>query len=162
MAIYEIVLIAIASLGLGLVAGYFFGKHGTKQARQAEELQQQLAANEKALADYKEEVMDHFQESAELVSNLTEAYRHVHNHIAEGASKLTTATLEGPILKNLPDKETLEAIMPAPMHAESISAPLDYAPKTGTSKPGMLDDAYGIEPVTDEVILAPDEVSKAS
>lgn len=144
MAVLEVLIIAIVCLIAGVGAGVFFGRKGSQQARQNEALQEQLAANEQALKAYKDEVMDHFQESAELINNLTEAYRHVHNHLAEGASRLTPSTLEGPILKSLPDQEAIDAISPSPAQGD-ISAPLDYAPKGVSSKPGMLDESYGLD-----------------
>lgn len=144
MAVLEVSIIAIVCLLAGIGAGFFFGRRGNQQVKQNEALQEQLAANEQTLKEYKDEVMDHFEESAELINNLTEAYRNVHNHLAEGANRLTPSTLEGPILKNLPDQDTLDAISPSPVQGD-ISAPLDYAPKSPSdSGPGMLDESYGL------------------
>lgn len=144
MAIIEVVIIALICLLAGAAAGYFFGRHGTEQARQNEDLKADLAASEDRLKEYQQQVNDHFQHSAELINELTESYRLVHNHIAEGASQLTPATLEGPILKTLPEKEELDAISSSPISGD-ISAPLDYAPKSANPGPGMLDESYGLD-----------------
>ena len=152
MAVLEVLIIAIVCLVVGVAGGVLFARKSSQQAKQNDALQEQLAANEQALKEYKDEVMDHFQESAELINNLTEAYRHVHNHLAEGANRLTPSTLEGPILKNLPDQDAIDAISPAPLQ-DDISAPLDYAPKSpSNSGPGMLDESYGLDKEEDPTI----------
>jgi len=150
MATVEVVIIALTCAAAGFAIGFLFARNGTEQAKQNANLQADLAASQEALKDYQQKVTSHFQESATLINELTQTYRDVHNHLAKGASDLTPATLENPILKTLPEQEEIDAISSAPISAD-IAAPLDYAPKSAAGGPGMLDEAYGLDKNEDEI-----------
>ncbi len=145
MVLINTIIIALISCTIGAVLGFIYGNRGTQSAKRNNELQEQFQATEQELKQYRLEVTEHFKETSQLVDNLTEAYREVHNHMADAASKLTPTSLEEPLLKNFPAKEEIEAISQAPI-ANDIQAPLDYAPKTSSSaRVGMLDETYGLD-----------------
>lgn len=144
MSLLATILIGAVTAIIGGVIGFVYASRGTNQAKRTNELQERFDSTERELKQYRQEVTEHFKETARVVGNLTEAYRDVHNHLAIGASRLTPATLDEPLLKTLPDQEELDAISKAPM-PEGIQAPLDYAPKTSDNRVGMLDESYGLD-----------------
>lgn len=149
MNLVSLILIAVVAAIAGALVGFIYATRGTNNAKRNAELQEKFSSTERELKQYRQEVSRHFQETAQLVDNLTEAYRAVHNHLAISASELTPATLEGPLLKTLPDKEELDALSTAPI-PKNMQAPLDYAPKSAAAnRVGMLDETYGLDEDTD-------------
>jgi hypothetical protein len=86
-------------------------------------------------------VVEHFTETAKLLNNLTESYRDVHNHLAQGAATLCQG--EGPIsLERLESRRDLTEI---PANLAHIQPPLDYAPKNSPDEKGMLNEEFGLD-----------------
>jgi len=78
----SILLLVIVSI----LSGYFLAVWRMRRisgGKTAAELQQELD-------DYRNEVSEHFAESAELLGRMTEQYREVYSHIARGSHKLGT------------------------------------------------------------------------
>lgn len=80
---------------LGGVGFYLYARRRWADAVRAEELQQQLDS-------YKQDVSDHFVETAELVNNLTRSYKAVFDHLEHGAYRLVD---EETLRKQLGDVE---------------------------------------------------------
>ena len=100
----------------------------------------------KALRDYKSQVTAHFKGTAERVNRLTEDYRELHQHLAEGALGLCEPRQPGdepPLLTSLggPGYRSAASVPP------SVNPPLDYAPRGSTQQPGMLNEEYDLERV---------------
>jgi len=76
--------IFIAAL-LGLVLGALIAQWFNKSDEEAKE---KLIALEKEFDAYREEVSDHFVETAAMVNQLTSSYKNVYDHLEKGAYKL--------------------------------------------------------------------------
>src|SRR5690625_7534129 len=88
---------------------------------------------------YRDQVSAHFQRTAELVNELTSNYRAVHNHLAQGARDLCPEA--GDALAHLPAPRPELGTDPSSL---PLVPPRDYAPRD-RSRPGALDEAYGLE-----------------
>ncbi|MEM6580311.1 MAG: DUF1043 family protein [Pseudomonadota bacterium] len=139
----QAVLIALGAalfiIGLGL--GALLGRRSApavRRQREAERKLDQILQEKKA---YEDEVVEHFSETANLLNNLTESYRGVHNHLATGAANLCHG--KGPVsmerLEDGPDSAEI------PAHLADIRPPLDYAPKTSPEEKGMLNEEFGMD-----------------
>jgi uncharacterized membrane-anchored protein YhcB (DUF1043 family) len=94
--------------------------------------------------NYKSSVHTHFNSSAQLLGKLTESYRDVFVHMAEGARTLcpdyisSQMTLTGDTKALLGQADASNNVPLAP--------PLDYAARTEpTKKSGSLDEDYGFD-----------------
>jgi uncharacterized membrane-anchored protein YhcB (DUF1043 family) len=86
-------------------------------------------------AHYRNQVTEHFSQSADLLARLAENYRDVHNHLARGAQTLCEPN-------ELSALEPLgEPSRPAP-RPTLIEQPRDYAPRSGT---GTLAEDFGLD-----------------
>lgn len=82
--------ILLASAGafmVGLAGGFLWG-HGRTSNKQVTQLRAQLDAAQQELSEYRDRVVDHFKVTGDLVNHLTESYRSVYRHLAEGARDL--------------------------------------------------------------------------
>ena len=115
--------------------------------RQHTKLREELDAAKAALDHHREEVDQHFLRTAELVNAMTQSYRQVHEHLADGARKLCSE--EGRRLARAKSMEPL----PGPAHGESapMQPPLDYAP----SHKGTLSEDFGLAKEPEGVPFSP-------
>ena len=95
---------------LGVAAGFTVGviigfRYLSNKPRLAE-LEQQIEAAKAEQADYKQQVTTHFAKTAELFQNMTDSYRNVYQHLAEGSNQLCSDIPQAPQL-DLPDSATL-------------------------------------------------------
>jgi uncharacterized protein len=90
-----------------------------------------------ALTRYREDVDAHFLRTADLVNNLSHAYRAVHEQLAEGARQLCSDQARRIAMAKtfdlLPDNDD--------QIGEEVTPPLDYAP----SHKGTLSEDYGLK-----------------
>lgn len=169
-------IISILTLVTGGVIGYFAGRFGTSATKQRD-LNLQLEDSQRQLDAYKQQVNQHFERTAELVNDMTESYKAVHQHLATGSEALCdadTSKLEAaPIKPGIAD-QTEKAPAPAPeqpapateqsaavnadadakeapaAETENIPAPpLDYAPKTPDQE-GTLSENFGVKKEAEE------------
>ena len=80
--------VAVGAAVLGVIIGYLASKKMGASLKAQALLQQQIEALQNQQQNYRSEVSDHFAETAQLFNQLTNSYRNVHNHLAEGAQKL--------------------------------------------------------------------------
>lgn len=120
-----------------LLAGVVIGAIGLYSARSrflGGELEQRLQELESEYKNYQRDVAEHFAHSAQLVNNLTQSYREVHEHLANGALRLATPVIS---------KQLLEAGQgiegQANLREQPVEPPRDWAPTKGT-----LSDDYGL------------------
>lgn len=132
---------AIAGLVAGLGLGALLGRRSSPQGQKYREVERKLdqVLQEKKL--YEDEVVEHFSETARKLNNLTESYREVHNHLANGATELCQG--KGPVVLDKLQNNSDPAEIPADMAA--IHPPLDYAPKTSPDEKGMLNEEFGLD-----------------
>lgn len=132
--------VGLSCLVVGGLLGYFLlgrlkpGQQSrTAIERQFRDIQQQQQ-------DYQHQVNQHFDRTAELLNELAESYRSVHNHIAEGAKTLHSSGISP--LQPLPEGRPV--LDTRPTHATPSEPPLDYAPRQPGSR-GLLHEEFGLE-----------------
>lgn len=131
---------AVAAI-LGTILGWMAGRNTSAAAQKCRELTDKLEQLVQEKKSYEDEVVEHFTETAALLNNLTESYREVHNHLANGAASLCQG--KGPVsmerLRN--DRDPAEI----PDNLVTPRPPLDYAPKHSPNEKGMLNEEFGLE-----------------
>ncbi len=147
-----------AMLVVGLVIGLLFGRRSSPAAQKYREVERKLDQVLQDKKAYEDEVVEHFSDTAKLLNNLTESYRDVHNHLAQGATGLCKGA--GPIAMDRLEDSAASAEIPA--HLADIQPPLDYAPKSDPDEKGMLNEEFGLERRPGSEAPAPAEAEKAS
>lgn len=104
-------------------------------------LEQRLHHAETSLQSYQRDVAEHFAQTSELVNNLTQSYREVHEHLASGALKLATPAISRQILDSA--NSGLGGGTKPYITGQQIEPPRDWAPKAPGSK-GALSEDYGL------------------
>lgn len=147
-----LIVIAIVTFGAGLILGMLINSKRNASKQSQQQLEAHLSELQQQQETYQSEVTSHFTQTAELLDQLTNSYRDVHNHLAKGAEILASSSA-GDALKALPDDDQNNQEN-APV-AEQLNPPLDYAPKTQNEE-GMLSESFGLkdpkqkDPATEE------------
>lgn len=139
----ELLLAGTVTLLLGAVLGWVLAKLLDREQRSGRDAERRLEQANANLASYRREVSNHYVKTAQLVDELTESYRQLHNHLAHGSATLLDVRGR-PLMKTIPSREQIEAIS-QPAAPILVSPPLDYAPKSTPQEKGMLDEAFGLE-----------------
>lgn len=130
----------LMTFGAGLASGGLLLYFLLPARRQYGKLIRERDEARKALLDYRQQVDHHFLRTAELVNNMTESYRKVHEHLSEGAQDLCSESgrrlAAQASLDALPGKRDAGTETP-----EDLEPPLDYAP----SAKGTLSEDYGLK-----------------
>jgi len=126
---------------LGLLVGWATGRRTSAEAKKYRDIALKLDQVMQDKKAYEDNVVEHFTETAKLLNNLTESYREVHNHLAQGAASLCQG--QGPV--SLERLETRHDPAEIPAHLARIQPPLDYAPKHSLDEKGMLNEEFGLE-----------------
>lgn len=120
-----------------LLGGVALGAIGLYSARSrflGGELEQRLRELEAEYKNYQRDVAEHFAHSTQLVNNMTQSYREIHEHLANGALRLATPVISKQLL------EAGEGIDgKASLREQPIQPPRDWAPSKGT-----LSEDYGL------------------
>ncbi|TDG14757.1 DUF1043 family protein [Seongchinamella unica] len=132
---------AIAGLVAGLGLGTLLGRRSSPAGQKYREVERKLDQVLQDKKRYEDEVVEHFTETARKLNNLTESYREVHNHLANGAAELCHGN--GPVVLDKLQNPTDPAEIPADLAV--IQPPLDYAPKTSPDEKGMLNEEFGLD-----------------
>lgn len=101
----------LLTFGLGLAIGVLLGRPLFSGNTRIRQLEQQLESSKSEQTDYQEQISNHFGRTAELVNNLTSAYKDVHEHLSVGAQQLGS--------KQLPANETLPNLTVEPAQLET-------------------------------------------
>ncbi|MFT7387928.1 MAG: uncharacterized membrane-anchored protein YhcB (DUF1043 family) [Candidatus Endobugula sp.] len=107
-------------------------------------LEARLQETEDKLSSYQGEVTDHFSQTAQLVNNLTQNYKEVHEHLAGSALKLANVDISRQLLSNSVDGEENASLDNS---GETFQPPKDWAPGTGA-----LSESYELEEAADASI----------
>ncbi|MDO6564047.1 YhcB family protein [Amphritea sp. 1_MG-2023] len=159
MAENSVWIIGIVTLLAGALIGYLLGRSGDSSSQK--KLTSQLNDAQRDLNEYKEKVNGHFEKTAELVNGLTESYKQVHQHLAQGSEMLCmgehspeklNSDVQARIAESASAAETSTAAEQSPITDEPATAaepdvvepPRDYAPKEPDEE-GMLSDKYGLK-----------------
>lgn len=105
------------------------------------DLEQRLHEAESSLQGYQRDVAEHFTQTSQLVNNLTQAYREVHEHLANGALKLATPAISRQIIDSA--NANLGGDTKAYINEQRIEPPRDWAPKAPGAK-GTLSEDYDL------------------
>lgn len=136
-----LLVIAFFSLIIGGTLGAFI-LYSLRGRILAQELELRANAAETELSSYQRDVAAHFAETSELINEMTQAYKNVHEHLATGALKLATPAISRQII----DSANLSGASISHSNYASngaIEPPRDWAPKTPGSK-GALSADYGL------------------
>lgn len=104
-------------------------------------LEESLSSSRKELDQYQREVAQHFADTAKLVQNLTQGYKEVHDHLANGALQLTNSEITQQILEA--GDKSLGIDSPESLNEQHVEAPRDWAPKV-PGQTGTLSEEYGL------------------
>lgn len=137
----------ICALG-GAVAGVLLNRTLQPQQQQNRELEQRLQQAEQKLNDYQSEVTEHFAQTSQLVNNLTQSYKDVHEHLANSALKLTSADISRQMLEAGDGKLLAEGDIE--LSEENVQPPRDWAPKA-VGETGALSEEYGLREEREEL-----------
>lgn len=145
----------VLSLITGIVIGIVIIKFTHDDKKRIAVLEKQLHAAQKEIADYQEKVTQHFIHTAQLVNQLTDSYKAVHEHLAEGAQELSTgdpklyllqSTVIGHTTENTKERSAAERPQYSPIMDNDIDAPYaprDYATKNNSDEEGTLSEDFG-------------------
>lgn len=150
--------IGLVALAVGALFGYLLGRTSDNAGKQ-QKLMDQLHEAQRELNEYKDQVNGHFEKTAQLVNTLTESYKAVHTHLAQGSEALcmgehapvkleaseTTARLNDESQPAEAEDETSAQTTEEPV----VAPPLDYAPKNPDEE-GTLSESYGLRKDQDE------------
>ena len=126
--------------GIGGFIGWYvaMNNRGDNKRKVIMDLESQLDQAAQSRADYEAEVAEHFAQTADLLHKLTDDYRAVYTHLADGAEQLCG------------DQVSIsEAALTAPAedtkpHLVEVAQPLDYAPKKPDEQ-GQLSETFGLD-----------------
>ena len=136
-------LLPTIALIVGVAIGFFVARALPNAAPNG--TQRQLDDVQERFDRYQNEVVTHFNSTANLVQKLSQSYQDVQEHLAEGANRLAT--------DDITRQRLLAALHPDALHPPrdrltpprtAAEPPKDYAPKSPDS-PGMLDEHYGLK-----------------
>ncbi len=139
---------ALLALCLGLAGGWMLGIRQRSKRDVILDLEARLEKALESRADYEAEVAEHFATTAQLLNRLTEDYRAVYGHLAEGARDLC----DGDVDIALPSAMTNDDAELSSLSGDNTQ-PLDYAPRRSPDEQGQLSEAFGIERET--VVVPP-------
>lgn len=124
----------VAGAGLGAFLLYLF-----RAQVYSRELEQRLHEAENSLQSYQRDVADHFAQTSQLVNNLTQSYRDVHEHLANSALKLATPALSRQILEAA--DHNLMGGEKSRISEQHVEPPRDWA----ADSPHAKDDDFGLD-----------------
>jgi hypothetical protein len=130
----------LCALIVGGLLGMLFGRNSTAGSQQARELEKRIDQLTRDKQAYENRVTEHFVETADRLNALTDMYRGIHEHLAEGASTLCVGKNDVSVKRLASAVDDGEV----PQEALNIEPPRDYAPKA-EGETGMLNESFGIE-----------------
>ncbi|KLV06198.1 membrane protein [Photobacterium aquae] len=107
----------------GAIVGAFAARLGNKGLKQQKELKKELDKSKYELEQFRQELVDHFAQSSELLDNIAKDYSKLYEHMAKTSTEL---------MPNLPEQDnpfsrrisTLESVKKTD---EAQGQPRDYA-----------------------------------
>lgn len=141
-------MIGFVMLIVGVIIGIVIGRSWIPPTQQ-KELEQRLSDSKKELNDYQQGVAQHFVETSQKVSELTQSYRDLHEHLTKGALQLSNSEIGREVLDAGEATEVNESL-----DAVHIEPPKDWAPKTPGDH-GMLSEEFGLKDTKEENVEQP-------
>jgi uncharacterized membrane-anchored protein YhcB (DUF1043 family) len=139
---YSLVNLIIALIiggAIGSLIGWYsaLASRGDNKRKIILELESQLDQARQNKVDYEAEVTEHFSRTADLLNKLTDDYRSVYTHLANGADQLCGDQIS--MSEPAPPHDAAEK-----PHLVEMAQPLDYAPKKPDEQ-GQLSETFGLE-----------------
>lgn len=133
-----LILVGILGLALGAVLT-FLAMRGRNNVDRTQDLEMRLREANDKLEDFQLQVNEHFDQTSQLVHNLTESYKEVHEYLANSALRLSSQDIGRQMLEagsgKLSDNDE---------NLQSVAPPRDWAPKEPGAK-GTLAEDFGLE-----------------
>lgn len=85
---WEYALYAVVGLVVGIIIGAVAMRFGNRKLRQQQALQYELEQKKAELETWREELVGHFAQSAELLDKMAQDYRQLYQHMAKSSSTL--------------------------------------------------------------------------
>lgn len=136
-------LIGLGCLLTGAVIGAVLFKVLLSDEARVRALEEQLQTLSEEHENYKNTVHNHFSSSAQLLGKLTESYREVFLHMAEGARTLCPDYISSQVSLSA-DTQALTGQTDKGRNTP-LAPPLDYAARAEPAKKGSLDEDYGFD-----------------
>ena len=126
--------------GIGGFLGWYFAvnSRGDNKRKVIMDLESQLDQAAQSRADYEAEVTEHFAQTADLLHKLTDDYRAVYTHLADGAEQLCGDQV------SISEAALTATDEDAKRHLVEVAQPLDYAPKKPDEQ-GQLSETFGLD-----------------
>lgn len=134
-------LVALGCFAVGVVLGGVFATRLPGNPGRVKELEAQIQQLQTEHEQYRTEVSEHFGTTAELVQQMTQSYRDVYQHLAQGAQQLCSHEVAS---KLLPAARSADLDLPVAETA-AFSPPKDYAPRQDPNQKGALAEDFGLE-----------------
>ena len=135
--------IAIGCLAIGVVTGVAFASRLNTSPSHVQELENQITNLKEAHNEYREGVSDHFSMTAELVQHMTESYKEVYQHLANGAQDLCNIEVANKLIPA--ESDAVFETMNQDGEETGLIPPKDYAAKLSPNQIGALSEDFGIE-----------------
>jgi len=137
-------IVALGCFLVGAAAGALLFKTFRSDEAQVRDLKKQLQQLSEEHENYKSHVHSHFGSTSRLFNQLSDSYRDVYQHMAEGARQLCPDYIASQLTQSSDAKILLrdDRAEPAP---EIKAPPLDYATKSNSQTTGSLSEEYGIK-----------------
>lgn len=141
-SLIEMLVVATTTFIAGGLLSLILTRSLSPSEKKSRTLETRLQETEEKLTSYQQEVTDHFAQTAQLVNNLTQNYKEVHEHLAGSALKLANIDISRQLLSHgvNNDEVTLEKA------EEAFQPPKDWAPSDGT-----LSEEYGLDSTEEEL-----------
>ena len=142
-----LILVGVIGLALGALLA-FLATRSRQSVDRTQELELRLKEANNKLEDFQQEVNEHFDQTSQLVNNLTQSYREVHEYLANSAMRLSSQDIGRQMLEagsgQLSDNDENLSVLP----------PRDWAPKEPGAK-GTLSEEFGLEKEATAPVPAP-------
>jgi uncharacterized protein len=147
-----VLIIAVVALLVGLGLGVLLGRVRFGQGA-SNQLANRLQQTEAELENYQHQVAKHFVDTSQRISDLTQSYRDLHQHLADGAARLASPDISRKLLEAAEVKQVGGDVID---HAETnLEPPKDWAPKIPGQKGGLADEYEDEEKQPPPVFVPP-------
>jgi uncharacterized membrane-anchored protein YhcB (DUF1043 family) len=136
-----VIAIALGSLIIGCIIGAVLTRTLSPQEQRAKSMENRLKESEHKLNEYQQEVTQHFADTAQLVNNLTQSYRDVHEHLSSNALKLANVDISRQLISGAGSDDKI--LGDASINEEDFQPPKDWAPKV-PGEEGTLSESFGL------------------
>ncbi|MEH6470858.1 MAG: DUF1043 family protein [Halopseudomonas sp.] len=143
-AVQSIWLVGASTLIIGIVLGLLIAR-SSNNARSKEALIEELNDARREFENYKVDVSSHFSQTADLVNNLTDSYREVHQHLSNSASRLCSEDEQLLVSLERPAETAANSEVNDAEADQTIEPPRDYAPKNDPESSGTLAEDFGLK-----------------